>query len=315
MASAAASNKSGAAPTVNSGASLTLGARFWTCAALLTLGFSALFFRWLRTQADHSAHELEDWGHAFVVPLISAYLIWQRRHLILREPVGVFWPGILPLVLGVVCYFFFLVGVPNHMLQGFSLVLTLAGTALFITGPRVFHHLFVPIAFLLFAITISKQIMEKVTFPLQLLASKGAYFILKLISLPGDWYFVDVKGNVLEIRFRGVAIPLNVAEACSGMRMVIAFIALGAAVAIFSCRHWWQRIALLLLAVPVALLMNTIRVAVLGLVSLVDPKLASGDAHMLIGTILLVPGLFLFLGVVWALNKMVTDAPEVGRAA
>jgi exosortase/archaeosortase family protein len=72
-----------------------------------------------------------------------------------------------------------------------------------------------------------------------------------------------------------------------------------------------------LLAAPVAILINILRVAVLGLLSMVDANLAAGQAHTLIGTLLLIPGLMLFLLVVWTLNKVVGDrpAPETGAPA
>lgn len=282
-------------------------------AGLLAAAFVALFYEWLWRQIGYSRTEIEDWGHAFIVPVISVYLLWQSRAAVLSTPTATFWPGLLPAVLGVACYFFFIVGVNNHMLQGLAMILTIAGVSLLTLGPRMFRHLFIPIAYLVFAVKISPQIMTKATFPLQLLASKGAGFVLELLSLSGRWYIVNVKGNTLEMVYKGKVIPLNVAEACSGMRMVIAFVALAAAVAIFSCRHWWQRIALLALAVPVALLMNIFRVAALGLASLANQQLASGSAHMLIGTLLLLPGMLLFLGVVWVLNRMVVE-PEGGQS-
>ena len=78
--------------------------------------------------------------------------------------------------------------------------------------------------------------------------------------------------------------------------MVVAFYALSVWVALTWNREWWQRIALFLLAGPVAVLMNIIRVAVLGLFSLLDPELASGQAHTLIGTLLiLAPELLIVL--------------------
>ena len=65
------------------------------------------------------------------------------------------------------------------------------------------------------------------------------------------------------------------------------------------------------MAAPVAILVNIGRVAVLGLLTLWNPNLAAGQAHTLIGTLLLFPGLMLFLFVVWALNKAVAVEPEV----
>jgi exosortase/archaeosortase family protein len=155
--------------------------------------------------------------------------------------------------------------------------------------------------------------MNDLTAPLQLIASNGAYLVLSVLgALFG--FTVDVEGTVLKmLTSSGTTIPLNVAEACAGMRMVIAFIALAGATALLGCREWWQRIALMLLAIPVAILVNIGRVAVLGLLSLADANLATGKAHELIGELLLLPGLALFLGVVWVLNRVMK--PPAGEAA
>ena len=91
--------------------------------------------------------------------------------------------------------------------------------------------------------------------------------------------------------------------------MLVGFFALGVAVAIVSCRHWWQRVALVLLAAPVAVLTNVLRVTTLGVASLYNQDLAVGDAHMFIGVLWLIPGFLLFMGITWALNRMV-DQPE-----
>ena len=281
----------------------------WT--VLLSAAFLGLFYRWLVTQGEMSLAYMQDWGHAFVIPGISAYLIWRRRAWIAREASEVFWPAAVPFVLGVVSYAYCIVNVRNHMLQGASLVLALGGLVLLLTGPRMLRHLFLPIAYLLLAITISEAIMLNVTFGLQLIASQGAWLMLNLIGQPFNWFIVEVDGNTLElIRNSGEVLPMNVAEACSGMRMVVAFYALAGAVALLATREWWQRIALMLLAGPVAILMNIVRVTVLGLLMLVDPDLAAGDAHMIIGTLLLFPSLLLFLGIVWALNRIMGKTGE-----
>lgn len=276
----------------------------WT--VVLGVGFLGLFYRWLLTQGVMSYAFLQDWGHAFVIPGISGYLIWRRRDLIVRERAEVFWPAAVPFVLGIVSYVYCIVNVRNHMLQGTSLILALGGLMLLLTGPRMLRHLFLPLAYLLLTITISEAIMLEVTFGLQLVASQGAWLILNLIGQPFNWFIVEIQGNALEmITSSGETHSMNVAEACSGMRMVVAFYALAGAVALLGTREWWQRIAVMLLAGPVAILMNMVRVTVLGLLMLINPELAAGDAHMVIGTVLLVPSLLVFMGIVWALNRMV----------
>jgi exosortase len=167
----------------------------------------------------------------------------------------------------------------------------------------VFGVLAFPIGYLALGVTISERVMNAITFRLKLLASGGSHHLLTLLGVEHD-----SAGNMLTIYDgAGTAHPLNVADACSGMRMVIAFIALAVAVAFLSCRHWWQRIALVLLAIPVALLMNVLRVAGLAILVLINPEFSVGEAHMFFGTLLLIPAFIVFMGCVWALNHMVIE--------
>ncbi|MFM9996596.1 MAG: exosortase/archaeosortase family protein [Phycisphaerales bacterium] len=284
-------------------------------AGALALAFVGLFFRWFHLQHLHTLDALDDWGHVYIVPLFSAYLVWRERARINVIAPEVFWPGLAPLLLGVMAYFFCVVGVRNHMLQGFAMILTVFGLVLLLLGPTMIRHLFIPIAFLAFGVSVSQQIMTELTFPLQLVASFGASIVLGALSLFTD-FTVDAQANMITVtNAAGIARELDVAAACSGMRMVVAFVALAGVTAILGCRFWWQRAAILLLAAPVAILINIGRVAVLGLLTLSDPNLAKGGAHTAIGTLLLAPGLLLFLLLVKALNKAVTDAKASGVGA
>lgn len=284
----------------------------WTAIGLLAAAFIGLFWQWVYRQHRFSWDMIDDWGHAYAVPFICLYIAWTARERLLAAPRRAFWPALPPLLLGVASYIFFIVGVSNHMLQGLSLIMTLGSVLLLTLGPRAFRFLFLPILFLAFAITVSEQIMIKVTFPLQLIASKGAYWLMSAgatlwSAISSNEFLVTHKGNTLIVDYAGKSHPLNVAEACSGMRMVIAFLALAATVGLFGCKQWWQRTALFLLATPVAVVLNIFRVALLGFLTMYDPDLATGDAHMIIGTLLLVPGLFAFMGIVWALNRCVAE--------
>lgn len=275
--------------------------------AALVVAFGALFYRWVVKQGHLSVQMLEDWGHALVIPLISGWMLWSRRAELARTPISTFWPGLAPALLGVVCYLFFVVGVPNHMLQGFSIVLTLFGVVLLVLGPAIMRHAFLPIGYLAFAVTLAEQIMIEVTFKLKLIASYGSWILLSATG-PLIGYSVQRDGNLLHMmRLDGTSFPMNVAEACSGMRMVVAFVALGGAVALLGTTRWWQRTAIMLLTVPVAVLMNVVRVAVLGWLGYFDENLAGGEAHTLIGTILLLPSLLLFMFLVWALDRLIVE--------
>lgn len=282
-------------------------------AGLLALAFIGLFYNWFLTQHRHSWGN-GDWSHTYIVPLVSLYLLWQHRAALAAIRPAAFWPGLVPLLVGILSYVFFIVGVPNHMGQGFAMVLSLFGLVLTLMGPKAMEYLFFPVSYLVFGVTISQKIMLAITFKLQEIASQGSWVMLNILGIT-----TDLRGHTLEIiRSDGSMHPLNVAEACSGMRMLIAFIALGVAVALVACKHWWQRVAIVLLAAPVALLINVFRVTFLGVASLVNPDLADGDAHMFLGTLWLIPGFFLYMFIVWALNKSVSDGhstPGQGGAA
>ncbi len=289
-------------------------AQAWVAGGLLAAAFGGLFWNWFWTQHLMSRDNPQDWGHAYVIPLISGYLVWRRRAEVAAVAPRTFWPALVPMLAGIFGYVFFNVGFPNHMFQAAAMVMTLGAMLLLLLGPAIFRFLALPTLFLLFMSTISEAVMNLVTFPLQLLASKGAWIILALLG-KAFGYGVEVAGNVLTMYpASGAPIPMNVAEQCSGMRMVIAFIALASAYALLGCRWWWERIAMVLIAAPVAIVMNVVRVAVLGLLSLADPKLAEGQAHMLIGTLLLVPALGLYFLCHKALERIFVDPGAAARA-
>ncbi len=290
-----------------------LSAQALVMAGLLTLALTGVFWEWLLRQNRFSMEQPADWGHVYMVPFISGYFIYRRRASIARLRPSVFWPGALPLLTGIAAYYLWtLTPSPGkHMFQGYALVLCVAGLTLLLTGPRLFAWLCLPVSYLAFGVTVSDRLMQDLTFKLQLVASQGASLLLKMMG-----FTVDLAGNTLSVA-SGTGEPhmLNVAEACSGMRMVIAFLALGVAVAFLSCPQWWQRVALVLLAVPVAVLTNVIRVASLGLASLWSPGLAEGTAHELIGVLWLVPAFLFFMGIVWALKGIVRDETKPAALA
>jgi exosortase len=105
----------------------------------------------------------------------------------------------------------------------------------------------------------------------------------------------------------GVSKPLNIAEACSGMRMLMAFLALGVAIAYTGLKHPWQRVLLVLMAVPTSIFVNILRVCTLALLSLIDSGFAAGDFHSFVGLVWLLPALFIYLGLMWIIRNLVIE--------
>lgn len=262
-------------------------------------------FHWFFLQQHRFSWASADWQHAYFVPIISIYLLWQVRHQFAGLKPEIFWPGLIPLVMSIPCYMLFQLGsLSTHMGQGWSMLLALFGVLLLLLGPRMIRPILLPLAFLLFGITVAERVMIGVTFKLQGIAAYGGWAMLNLFGIS-----TDITGNTLTVYHEGKKFPLNIAEACSGMRMVIAFAALGVAVALAGLKHWWQRLALIALSIPVAVGMNVVRVAVLGVVTLYDEELARGESHIFIGLIMMVVAFFIFMGAAWALGRIIKDDP------
>ncbi len=168
--------------------------------------------------------------------------------------------------------------------------------------------LWFPLAYLcIFGQTLFPKLMNLVTVPLQAVTARGAFIVLNLIGCD-----TDRTGNILTVWDNGVEHTLNIAEACSGMRMLMAFLALGVAMAYTGFSRFWQRSLLIVLGVPIAILVNILRVVTLGLLSLYNTDFAAGEFHKLIGLLWLVPAFLMYLAVSWVLRHTVVEAHPGG---
>jgi exosortase/archaeosortase family protein len=157
-----------------------------------------------------------------------------------------------------------------------------------------------PIFYLALAFKVSDRYWDLLADKLRLIVAHAAEVVLGMLSLN-----VDLAGSRITIfPAHGQPIPLDVVDACSGLRSLMAYVALGAAVAWLSPRPTWQKWTMLALTVPVAVLVNIGRLTVLGLLSLRWPSLAEGQAHIFIGMLMLIPALLLLLLVGWVLDHV-----------
>jgi exosortase len=275
-------------------------------AAIILVLLIGLFWEFFFSQLKWAIHEQADWGHTLVVPFIAGYFVWLKREELLARSFRTTWIGLVPVLLGVAIYVVCSMGpqvLSHHNLRGLGVALTITGVVLLFTGFRAMSLLWFPLIYMfVFGQTISYRVMEIVTFRMQDIAAVGSSVTLELLGVD-----VDREGNTLYLYDDGIRTPMNIAEACSGMRMLMAFLALGVAMAYTGLRRFWQRAAVVLLGVPVAIFVNILRVTSLGLLSLIDSGLAAGDFHSFIGLVWLVPAFMIFLGVIWIVRNLVTD--------
>jgi exosortase len=277
---------------------------FWSI--VIFVAFAWIFWDFLQRQVMFAIQQQADWGHTLIIPFISGYFIWLCRGKLLSQPFTRAKSGILLLVLGLVWYSICALGpaaLHHHNLMGFGVSMSIAGIFLYLFGWRSMRYLWFPLLYLfVFGQSISDRFMEIVTFKLQDVASVGSFYGLTLLGLD-----VTRAGNTLEIFYNDVSYPLNIAEACSGMRMLMAFLALGVAMAYTGLPHLWQRVTLVVLALPTAVFVNILRVMSLGLLSIADSGFSSGDFHTFVGTLWLIPAFLIYLGIVWILKNLVIE--------
>jgi exosortase len=238
---------------------------------LAILGALSLWIYW-RTLAHLVLQWWRDpnFSHGFLVPLFSAYIVWRKRDQIARIIPQPSWSGLVILLAGI---FLLLVGEMGAelFLARTSLLLLIAGIIVLYLGWTFFRAVLFPWAFLLLMIPIPTILFNKITFPLQLLASRLAAAVLPILGVP-----VLREGNIINLS----SIALEVAEACSGIRSLMSLLALAIMYGYLMDKRSWVRWTLAISAVPIAVLANAIRVIGTGLlVQYWDPEKAEGYFH------------------------------------
>ena len=240
-------------------------------------------------------HEPE-WSHGFIIPLFSLYLLFSRRRELLaaRRQTCVY---ALPLLI-LAC----LLQIGAYLIQNSlscQVSMLLLGLALvwYLAGTKVMQLTWLPILFLAFAFPIPDLIYGAVSVPLQNLAAAGSAAILKVFGVT-----IQVLASRLQVlSVSGRWHSLTVAEACSGMKLLTAFLALSVAWAYLENRPVWQRIVLVAAGIPIAILCNVIRVAITATMFVFDkPDLGQDFMHEFTGMLMLVPAMVF----IWLLGKL-----------
>ncbi len=256
-----------------------------------------------------------DWSHVAVIPLISIYYIYQKRQTLKQIPASICWWGLPIMFAGLFSYVWWTYPGRNNMMCGYSMVVSLFGMVLLLLGPAMMRVLWFPIVYLFFAVKVADGLWERIANILQDIAARGSTVVLQVLAPVLD-FDVSREGNTIRMLGGNLTdwYPMNVAEACSGLRMLMAFIALGVAMAFLFDRAMWQRIIMVSMAIPIALAINIGRVTTIGIIALYDTELAKGDFHTFVGMLMLIPAALLFLGLGWVLDRIFIE-PEPSEQA
>lgn len=210
-------------------------------------------------------------NHGLFVPLLTAYAIWQEREALRRVvPTGnIFGLGLMAMGGVLLC-----MGPPGLDTFAFAtrvaFVLSLVGAILYLRGLATIRVLLYPLLLMLLMIPLPGFVVERVTFPLQILASR---FGEKTLDLMG--YSVLREGNILRVP----GATLSIVEACSGLKSILSLTFLGQAyVCLFDHRRW-MRPVMALLVIPIAVFANGMRIVVNAIAASSRPDLLHGLFH------------------------------------
>jgi exosortase len=197
---------------------------------------------------------VDDYSHGFLVVPLALYFAWERRKDLQRATIRPSWWGVLPLVLGSLALMIGRLGVELTAMR-VSFVLTLIGLQILLLGRDVFRILMFPMLFLFFMVPLPQSFVNVVAFPLQLIAADFAVETLHLLHIPALR-----EGNIIHL----ANTQLFVAEACAGLRSLMALGALAVVFAYFFRKNPIERVIIVVSAIPIAIFVNAFRVALTG---------------------------------------------------
>src|SRR5260370_16812673 len=226
-----------------------------------------------------------DMGHAFFVPLIAGFIVWQRRDELAATKPKPSASGLLVVAWGGLQLFIATVGAELFTART-SFVVRLIGTVWALGGTLILKKLAFPLFLLFFMVPIPSVIYSAATFKLQILASQLADNALSVLSIP-----VLREGNVLELPNQ----RLSVVEACSGIRSLLSLTFLSLVYGYFFERKTWLRVVLFLSTIPIAIVANASRVTMTGIMTQVKAELAEGFFHQAEGWVIFMVALVILI--------------------
>ncbi len=268
--------------------------RFWLFGAVLLV---ALVYAEIIAGMVGQWYEDPNYGHGFLIPLISGYFIWQRREALRQAHVRPSWFGLPVILASLLLLIVAHAGTENFTMRA-SLILLLAGMTLFFFGREVFRLLAFPLGFLILMVPIPYILYDAVAFPLKLFVAKYSVFFLKMIGV-----IVLREGNI--IMFPNAV--FEVADACSGIRSLISLIALSTTAAFLTQKSAARRAVLIASAIPVAIFVNGIRVVGTGILAQYwGAAAAEGFFHEFAGMAVFIVAIVMIFGLSVLLRKMGT---------
>lgn len=214
--------------------------------------------------------ETDEYSYAYLLPPIAGWLIWRQRHALAAVQPRGSWVGVVVVALGLLMGAFGELSTIYTIIH-YAFIFTLWGIALAWVGWRGVRVIAAPLLYLLFMVPLPSFLYQGLSAKLQLISSTMGVAVLRLLDVT-----VFLEGNVIDL---GVY-KLQVVEACSGLRYLFPLMSFGFLCACLFRGPMWARAVLVLATVPITVVINSIRIAITGiLVSHYGTEVAEGFLH------------------------------------
>lgn len=258
------------------------------------LFFSSYQFMW--KQWSNS-----DYNYCYFVPLIAGYLLWERLPALQLRSNPSF-VGIVFVCFGIIIYLLGELGGEFYSIY-ISSWLILVGLLWLHFGWRKLRAIALPVGFLLTMFPFPQVINNPLTLQLKLISSTVGVKIIQLFGVS-----VFQEGNIIDLGFT----RLEVVDACSGLRYLFPLIIVAILVAAQQRARIWQRIVLVLSAVPFSILINSIRLALIAfLYPVLGEAVVDGFWHDFIGWAIFMVSIAGIMGLQWIMVRLQPPAPSV----
>jgi exosortase D (VPLPA-CTERM-specific) len=279
----------------------------WGLLWLLVATVAAGFFFSNGINALLVAWQLPEYSHGPLIPVISAVLFLRQLK---EHPVDLAgpksrWQGV---VLIVVSLLMGTLGILAniHDIVAYALILWVGGILLISFGWEPGKHFWPPVLHLVYMLPLPGVIYYKVSTYLQFVSSEMGVWFLRLFDVP-----VFLEGNIIDL---GV-IQLHVAEACSGLRYMFPILSFSYIFAVLYRGPMWHKAVLLVSAVPIAIFMNSVRIAVAGIiVQYYGDAWLEGFTHFFEGWVIFLACIFILFLLAWVLLFLRRDKLSLTEA-
>ena len=240
-------------------------------AVLLFMYAPTFIWMWDRWFARDSYY-----SHGILIPLVSIFLIWQKRDALKKIKCESSHWGMKLFFLGIAIHLLSAL-FRVYFTSGFSIIIVLYGLILHFYGTKLFNDVLFLVSLLFFMIALPLVDITNLSFSLKIFAAQISVHVLNQMHMP-----CTQQGSAIIMRHAYVVVD----DVCSGLRSLITLMALGSLFAYWMKSTVIKKTILFLTTIPIAVLTNVMRIVFLAFVSEVwGGKVASGHLHDISGFI------------------------------